>query len=203
MRICVEVYGCAANQGDADIVKGLLLVHGYELVVEAKQADVVVLMTCIVIQTTHQRMIHRINTLQKEGKKVILGGCLPAALPDQAKKIAPGSPLMTPRSIHNIISLLNGCNPPSIEVDKAGLPRLTGMTTTIPIADGCLQACSYCITRRARGILTSYKMDELIKAADHAFRHGCRELRLSTRYSCLWYGHWHLIGFINIPNIGY
>ena len=51
----MEVYGCAANQGDASIMQGVLMHHGHELVEDISQADAVIIVTCTVIATTEQR----------------------------------------------------------------------------------------------------------------------------------------------------
>jgi len=181
MQICVEIYGCATNRGDAAIVEGLLVQHGHSLVKSVNEADVVVLMTCIVIDTTHQRMMHRLRTLHKFGKKVVVGGCLPAVLPDQVNMVAPGSPMMTPRCIHQIVDIVNGHNPVLHQADKGKLPRTVGLRTYLTIADGCQQACSYCITRSARGTLKSYAEKGLVAAARHAIKHGCREICLTAQ----------------------
>jgi len=181
MQICVEIYGCATNRGDAAIVEGLLVQHGHSLVKSVNEADVVVLMTCIVIDTTHQRMLHRLRTLHKFGKKVVVGGCLPAVLPDQVNMVAPGSPMMTPRCIHQIVDIVNGHNPVLHQADKGKLPRTVGLRTYLTIADGCQQACSYCITRSARGTLKSYAEKGLVAAARHAIKHGCREICLTAQ----------------------
>ncbi|MGC9554055.1 MAG: tRNA (N(6)-L-threonylcarbamoyladenosine(37)-C(2))-methylthiotransferase [Thermoplasmatota archaeon] len=181
MQVCVETYGCAANQGDAAMVQGVLEQQGHTVVDSPGQAEVVVLMTCIVIDTTQQRMLHRLRILQSQGKRVVVGGCLPAALPALTRQVAPDAPVLPPRSIHTVADLLAGRKGPGGEADKARLPRRMGLRLSIPIADGCRQACSYCITRLARGWLTSYSEEGLVAAAGEAVRRGCRELRLTAQ----------------------
>ncbi|MCD6331130.1 MAG: tRNA (N(6)-L-threonylcarbamoyladenosine(37)-C(2))-methylthiotransferase [Thermoplasmata archaeon] len=179
MRIYIEVYGCAANRGDASIIEGMLLKEGHEIVENIKDADVAIILTCTVIDTTQQRMIHRIKELKKEGEKLIVAGCMASAQPEIVKKIGKDILLLPPRDVHKIVELLNG---KKVEVEeKAGLPRKADLRLNVPIADGCLYSCSYCITKKARGNLTSYSMDKLVNDIKEAIKNGCKEIRLTSQ----------------------
>ncbi len=176
----MEVYGCAANQGDASIMQGILMEKGHRLVENVKDADAIVIVTCTVIETTQQRMINRIRELNKEGKTLIVAGCMASAQKDLVKKIAKNALLLPPRYIHCISDLLNG-KTRYYNVQKVGLPRKIDIRLNIPISDGCLYNCSYCITKRARGNLTSYNLKEIVKDVKKAIEEGCKEIRLTSQ----------------------
>ena len=178
MRVSIEAYGCAANQGDASIACGILEAQGHEVVGDASLADVAVVFTCCVIQRTEQRMLHRLHELTEQNVDIIVAGCMPAVAAEKIADVAPHAAMLGPREVHRIGSLLDGAALPE---DKAGLPRQISLQLDVPIADGCRYTCSYCITRRARGQLTSYDEDALVATAERALQQGCRELRLTCQ----------------------
>ena len=185
MKVYIEAYGCAANQGDASIAEGILLEKGHEVVDSMENADVLILFTCIVIEKTEQRMIHKLRVFGETKKKVIVAGCMASALPEKVKEVLPDAALLSPRAIHrvsNLIEALGGEGDAEFGYyDKAMLPIRTGLKVNIPISDGCLYNCSYCITKRARGNLTSYSENGIARMAEHAIKNGCREVRLTSQ----------------------
>ncbi len=181
MKVYMETYGCAANQGDASIAKGVLAEKGHELVEEIDNADVLVIFTCIVIDKTEQRMLHRMRIFGESGKPVIVAGCMASALPDVAKKTLPDAVLLPPNSVHQISDIIENKNVKDYPVDKALLPREVSMRTSIPISDGCRYNCSYCITKRARGNLISYSKGGIVDAVRDALGKGCMEIRLTAQ----------------------
>lgn len=178
MWVSIEAYGCAANQGDASIARGILEEQGHEVVDSADQADVMVMFTCCVIQQTEQRMLSRLRELSQRDVDIIVAGCMPAVYPEKISEVAPHATLMGPREVHRIGVALDGA---AMHRDKAMLPRHASLRLDIPIADGCRYRCSYCVTRLARERLTSYNEDGLVETAREALQHGCRELRLTCQ----------------------
>jgi len=55
------------------------------------------------------------------------------------------------------------------------------ITAPISIAEGCMFACSYCITSIARGKLKSYPTDEILQDVCSALRQGCKEIQLTAQ----------------------
>ena len=65
MKVYVEVYGCTANKSDASLIKGILKENNHEIVQELIYADVIIILTCTVIDTTEQRMLSRLKVIKK------------------------------------------------------------------------------------------------------------------------------------------
>ena len=183
MRVSVEAYGCAANQGDASIARGILEAQGHRLVGSADEADVAVLFTCCVIHRTEQRMLSRLRELMRQDVGVVVAGCMPAVYPDKIRAVAPHALMLGPREVHRMAEALDGRQ---LSENKALLPRRVGLRLDVPVADGCRYNCSYCITRQARGRLTSYDEDALVSVAEQALRQGCRELRLTCQDTAIY-----------------
>ena len=176
----MEVYGCAANQGDASIMQGILMQHGHELVDNVREADAAIIVTCTVVATTEQRMLNRIKELKDETNKIVVAGCMASAQPELVKKVAKNAILLPPRYVHHIVDVLNGGRKYYF-MPKVGLPRKIDLRLNIPIADGCIYNCSYCITKKARGNLISYPIKDIVRDVKGAVEKGCKEIRLTCQ----------------------
>lgn len=179
MKVYIETYGCAANQGDTSIMEGVLIERGHEVVQSIEEADVLVINTCTVIDTTQQRMLSRIKRLNEVGKKLIIAGCMASAQVDLVKSIAKDALLLPPRNVSSIADLIDGNG--LKENRKVNVPRSNGIKLNVPISDGCLYNCSYCITKIARGNLTSYPSDMLVEDIKKAVGRGTKEIRLTSQ----------------------
>lgn len=183
MKFYVEVYGCTANKSDANLVRGLIHNHTqHRLVSSIKDADVLIILTCTVISTTEQRMLHRIKELMQTQKKLVIAGCMASVQQQLLKKKFPTALLVSPRKIHLLFDLLAGRNKDESLNQKALAPKqCTGLIAPIAIAEGCLFSCSYCITNLARGKLFSYPYQAVFNAVNNAINQGCKEIQLTAQ----------------------
>ena len=190
VRVYVESYGCSRNKADGEIMEAILLRAGYELAESPEKADYVVVNTCAVKDPTELKMARRIRELIDLGKRVIATGCLVHVNP---KAIDPRvSGILGVKSIDKIAEAISvaehGGKLISVEgwrernIDKLELPRLwkPGVSFVVPIGEGCLNACTYCATRFARGVLKSYKPELVVKWVKEALERGYREIILSS-----------------------
>lgn len=186
-RIYVETYGCALNKGDTYIMKTVLSRKGYLIVDNPVASDIIIINTCTVRMETQQRMVHRIKTLYKfaieKNKKLVVAGCLAKAQPYLVLKIAPNASLISPQNVSKIdivvrerkrIVLLDGDRERS--VIGVWLENKIGI---IPIQEGCLGNCSFCIVKNARRKLFSYPIEHIVKAVNELVRKGAVEIQLS------------------------
>ena len=190
VRVHVETYGCTRNRADAEIMEALLVSAGYELSEVPEKADYVVVNTCAVKDPTEKHMRERIKELLDSGKRVIVTGCLPHVNPDAIDPRVSG--ILGVKSIDRIAEAISvaerGGKLVSVEgwrersIDKLELPRLwkSGVAFVVPIGEGCLNACTYCATRFARGVLKSYKPELVVKWVKEALARGYREIQLSS-----------------------
>ena len=182
-RVYVEVYGCSANRADAEIASGLLLEAGHEIVDSAEDADVSVLLTCIVKTPTEHKVVRRLREL--EGKRVVVAGCMPKAQRELVEEVSPDASFVGPDDVARIpeavtaavagerVVCLGGTSP-----DRTCLPRMrfSGVVHIAPIAAGCLGNCSYCIVKVARGRLRSFPVEGIVRDAEEAVASGCSEI---------------------------
>ncbi|HMA83905.1 MAG TPA: tRNA (N(6)-L-threonylcarbamoyladenosine(37)-C(2))-methylthiotransferase [Candidatus Thermoplasmatota archaeon] len=183
MKFYVEVYGCTANKSDANLIKGLISNHPqHQLITSPNQADVLIILTCTVIDTTEQRMLHRIKELMNTERKVVIAGCMASVQQELIREKFPTALLLSPRKIHYLFEILSNKKREESIKQKAFAPKqYTGLIAPIAIAEGCLFSCSYCITHLARGKLHSYPEKAIISSVKDAINQGCKEIQITAQ----------------------
>ncbi|MDI6645168.1 MAG: tRNA (N(6)-L-threonylcarbamoyladenosine(37)-C(2))-methylthiotransferase [Methanobacteriaceae archaeon] len=192
MKVYIETFGCTFNQGDSQIMAGLLEENHAKLVPEVEDADVIIVNTCYVKHPTEQKMLNRIHKLQKNfpDKKLLVAGCMVEIDQEKLKKIAPEAGWIGPHRIKSVTntvkSIYQGKKPrlTGFRDDiKVGLPKIryNPFINIIQICEGCMGECTYCCTRFARGRLQSYPSEDIISEATAAVNDGCIELQLTAQ----------------------
>jgi threonylcarbamoyladenosine tRNA methylthiotransferase CDKAL1 len=177
MKVCVETYGCTMNHGEGIDFQRELDSLGHEVISNAEEADLVVLNTCTVIRATQNKMMKRLTWLSQMGKKLVVTGCMAKVQPEEIRKVAPDAEILDfDRYPHFSALISDWCG--DGEEGKGLAPEITEI---VPIAQGCLGSCTYCITRLARGGLISYPEDGLLERCSSALRSGSRELLLTAQ----------------------
>ncbi len=185
MRYHLITYGCTLNRADSDVIRGILLSNGFEESASPEEADVVILNTCTVKGATEQKIIEKIKRLRP--KPLVVAGCLSSANAKLIEKTSPRASIIGPSSITHIteavIAAAGGKRVVFLSREsKAGLPRIhESIIARIPIAEGCLGACTFCQTRIARGELVSYPAEELIDEAKRCVKEGFKEIQLTAQ----------------------
>lgn len=179
MKAWVESYGCTMNQGEGAQLAARLASMGHVLVSDPADAELVVVNTCTVIRETERRMLKRLEELSCQQRKVIVTGCLAAVQSGEVVKRAPGALIIPPRSYGSFAELVEERFGPAQE--QPSIVTLEATSAVLPIAQGCLGNCSYCITRLARGTLVSYPMEELVAKAREHVASGAMELLITAQ----------------------
>ena len=78
----------------------------------------------------------------------------------------------------NTIQLLKKETNPRLNIPKI---RKNNIIEIVPINEGCLGKCDFCITKFARGQLISYDPDEIAKHCRNALNNGANELWLTSQ----------------------
>ncbi len=192
MKVYIDTFGCTFNQGDSQIMAGLLQEDNAQLVSKMEEADVIILNTCYVKQPTEQKVVNRIKKVQEQfpGKKLIISGCMVEIDPDKLKKAAPSAGWIGPRQIKSTPDVVKSCMSGetsrivghSDEI-KAGLPkiRFDPLIHISQICEGCVGRCTYCCTRFARGKLQSYPVENIKNEIKNAVADGCVEIQLTAQ----------------------
>lgn len=185
-KVYIETYGCAANTSDSEIMAGILLSKGYEITLNEKDSDYIIINTCGVKKQTEDRILKRLLDLSKTNKKIIIAGCLSRIDKEKIKSKLPNFyGMIDPYSVDKI----------DVVVEKGGeilsekppqkplLPKYSfnNVIHIVQILEGCLSACSFCATRFARGRLTSFEPRVILNSIKCAIDQGYKEIWLTSQ----------------------
>jgi len=168
-RVYIETYGCRYNFGDTANLVAVLSHYGSTVVPSPEEADAVVVNTCTVVGPTERRMLRRLSALRE--KPLFVTGCMP--LVQREALLAVCSPVIIP--------------PDAIrEASRFLEPVSSDSTGIVQIAQGCLGRCTYCITRRARGPIRSFRISEIRERTRAVVRAGAYEIQLTAQDTSAW-----------------
>jgi len=168
------------NFGEGDELSERMGSLGHVLSASADDADIVILNTCTVVDTTEKKMIKRISDLKGLGKEVIVTGCMAKAQPQRIHIRLPDSIVLPPENYDKFAELVGdryGISEGPLFKSGSG----DQCTAILPIAQGCLGNCSYCITRIARGKLKSYPVEELTGKFKTMVERGAKEILVTAQ----------------------
>jgi tRNA A37 methylthiotransferase MiaB len=188
MKIHFETYGCTMNQGDTEIMMGL--VEGkYEVVDSADNCDIAIINSCGVMQFTERKILRRIEELKGLNKKVMVAGCLPN-INFKALEKSKADGIISARALDRVSDAIQKISNDErfIDVSDRNIQkscilkkRKAGVIAIVPISEGCLSTCSYCATRFARGRLRSSPLDSIVKEVEDAITKGFKEIQLTAQ----------------------
>ncbi|MBU1198138.1 tRNA (N(6)-L-threonylcarbamoyladenosine(37)-C(2))-methylthiotransferase [Candidatus Micrarchaeota archaeon] len=189
MNVFFKTYGCTLNQADAELAQQLVQSHGHCIVENEKNADLVIATTCGVKETTENKILHYLQTLETRKKPYIVAGCLPAMNIKKVKRFAPSANgFIGPNHLKKIPEIMESLNGKAVEALNAPFsekfeisPRGLTPITRIQISSGCLSACSFCGTKLARGMFQSKPEERIIQEAERAVSAGAKELQLCSQ----------------------
>ena len=184
----IETYGCALARFESLAMEELLRGAGWRRTGDPGEADAIIVNTCAVRLDTEQRIAERLVELRRRypGKRMVVAGCLAKARPGLVARAAPGASLLAPQAYTRIVEAVERPGLRILEAprDTSWMPRGLvdrdrGAVATIMIQEGCLNNCSFCITKLARGGPKSYPPRLIVEAVRRALEAGAVEIRLT------------------------
>lgn len=193
-KIWIRTWGCSHNNSDGEYMAGQLAAYGYKITENASDADLWLLNSCTVKNPAEDHFRNSIKKAQEENKKVVLAGCVPQAQPrqDYLKGLSVIGVQQIDRVVEVVEETIKGHSVRLLGQKKENGRRLGGARLDLPkirknplieiisINTGCLNACTYCKTKHARGNLASYPIDELVDRAKQSFQEGVCEIWLTS-----------------------
>ncbi len=176
MRVFVEAFGCTLNQGEGRWIARRLSQAGHRILDRPDGADACVLVTCTVIESTERKMLKRMRQLASGGRRLVVAGCMASVQSEIIKEEVPSAEVVPPTQMDRIPAFFPTHPDSGYECFE---PQST-IDGIIPIAQGCLASCAYCISTVARGPLKSYPPEEIVREVQQALRRGRREIRLTS-----------------------
>lgn len=195
--IYIKTWGCSHNGSDSEYMAGILASQGYRITTdEAKgsTAHLVILNSCTVKNPSEQTFLNQIEECRNRGQRVILAGCVPQAQPKKFLDFSVIGVQQIDRVVEvveetlrgNSVQLLGQSKDAATGKRKGGsslqLPKIrrNPFIEIIPINTGCLNSCTYCKTKHARGNLGSYPIDEIVDRMESVFKEGVVKVLLTS-----------------------
>ena len=171
----IYTIGCQMNKAESERLASLFEETGYQTAADAKQADIIVLNTCVVRQNAEDRAVNKLQNFKplkkaRPGMILAVTGCWVESNTDQLKADYP----------YVDYFFKAGECPPWVDKDKwsQALPEKPQPATYVPIIHGCNNFCAYCVVPYRRGREKSRPLSEIVCEVKELARRGTKEVTL-------------------------
>jgi ribosomal protein S12 methylthiotransferase len=191
--------GCPKNLVDSEVMLGRLQGRGYDLVADAREADVIVVNTCAFIDRAKQESVDTILEMAKEketgrAKRLVVTGCLSQRYDAELRREIPEiDATLGTGQVDDIVKAVEGesavdDSAPTWVYDHTA-PRVLSTApwmAYVKISEGCDYTCSFCIIPTLRGRHRSRNLEDILAEVRALAARGVKEIVLvaqdSTRY---------------------
>ena len=202
MKAAFYTLGCKVNSYETEVNIEIFKNHGYEIVPFDEKADVYVINTCSVTNTSDQKSRKIIREATKKNKDaiVVVMGCYSQVKYNEAKDIPGVSIVIGNNNKSEIIDLVE-----EYKKNKKQIVKITNLSDAIfenmnldkyethtrafvKVQDGCNNYCSYCIIPYTRGNVRSKPLNKVIEEVTNLAKNGYKEVVLTGIHT----GHYGL-----------
>lgn len=186
MKVYIETYGCESNVSSSETIAGLLSEAGHQIV-PLDSADVVILNTCALQLSTENKILRRLSELNMQRKRMLVMGCLTEIIKEKIEEVAPQASIAAVSSTGHVAEILGKMESNTrvlrfkdkpIKMINSPKLKVNPYVAIIPISDGCLENCTFCIDKITRGTLISNEPDQIIREVQNAVAGGAKEIHL-------------------------
>ena len=192
-RVYMHTLGCPKNRVDSEIMLGALTGAGYRLVPDPEKAEVIVVNTCGFIESAKEESVEAIVELSemKRGgrcRKLVVTGCLVQRHAEElARELPEVDHFLGTGAYQEIAQVVSDAQarrlvvPDPDFVHSASTPRVSSLpshTAYLKIAEGCDNACAFCIIPKLRGPQRSRPIADVVAEAEALAAQGAVELSL-------------------------
>ena len=187
-KIFIDTLGCAKNEYDSQNLAAQLMERGCGLTDDPEDADILIVNTCGFIEAAKVESINHIfdmARLKGESKKLVVTGCLSERYHKELKKEMPEVDLFTGVNDYDDLPglLMSGLDGDRVEGEaekvlsyrKRAFPAGT-YSTSLKIAEGCNNTCSFCAIPKIRGKYRSKRIEDCVREAKDMADAGIREI---------------------------
>jgi tRNA-2-methylthio-N6-dimethylallyladenosine synthase len=175
--------GCQMNTADSERLASALEQLGLESAGNPKDADVVVLNSCVVRQSAEDKVVGNLGAVsrlkrQDPDRVIALMGCMVGPKSDQlARRFPYVDVFMRPQQFEPLLDLVGQ----RLSLDWEGCvgalaPTRPDVACHVPIIHGCDLMCTFCIIPYRRGRQVSRPVDEVAREVELLVSRGVREV---------------------------
>lgn len=192
--IYVKTWGCTHNSSDSEYMAGQLASYGYQITENPEDAHLWLLNSCTVKNPAEDHFRNYIEKAVSKKKYLVLAGCVPQGAPklDYIKGFSVIGVQQIDRIVEVVEETLKGNSVRLLSTKKKNGKKYGGAQLSLPkvrrnplieiisINTGCLNQCTYCKTKHARGELGSYEPEEIVDRVKQSFAEGVCEIWLTS-----------------------
>ena len=187
MKFYIKTVGCQMNVYDSSRIADLLDSVGFINTNNPDDAEIIIYNTCHIREKAAEKVFSELGTKRKDGKILVLAGCVAQALDDYIFTRAPFVNIVVgPQSYHLLPQMLiNHQNkiaktdfPIISKFDYLPSRKPTCCSDYITIQEGCDKFCSYCVVPYTRGAEYSRPIGDIVKEAKELTDKGVKEITL-------------------------
>ncbi len=198
-KVHIETFGCQMNEYDSELVRSLLIQHGFVFTEDRERADIVLMNTCAIRENAHQRVYNHLTELKalKRQRPLVVGvlGCMAQNLKQELLDTASVVDVLAgPDAYRTLPSLLTnalasqeqGQAAKGLSVDLSEyetyeniLPERTpGVNAWVAIMRGCDNFCTFCVVPYTRGRERSREPEGILREIEAAAAQGHPQVTL-------------------------
>ncbi|MDR0644634.1 MAG: 30S ribosomal protein S12 methylthiotransferase RimO [Treponema sp.] len=186
----LDLFGCAKNQVDAETLMAYLNDAGWVCVSSPAEAEITVINSCGFIETAKRESINAVIEHKRNGKRVLLAGCLAERYADELfESLSEADVVFGNKDLSKIVSAADAALH-SVRTQLVPLSSDTNIryksrpllsppgSAYVKIAEGCSNRCSFCSIPLIRGGLKSRQIEDVFDECQTLLDRGVRELCL-------------------------
>ncbi|MEN6340622.1 MAG: tRNA (N(6)-L-threonylcarbamoyladenosine(37)-C(2))-methylthiotransferase MtaB [Clostridiaceae bacterium] len=192
-KAALTTLGCKVNHYETEAMRELFVQAGWEIVDFSDLADVYIVNTCTVTQTSDSKSRQMIARAHRNNPAalVVAVGCYAQVSPESVSALEGVGLVLGTSGRKEIVSrveqaLQHRVAEPEImplselrEFEPLSAVRDSRTRATLKIQDGCVNYCSYCMIPYARGPLRSRPLDEIAAEVKTLASEGYKEIVLT------------------------
>jgi len=176
--------GCRLNQSEIEGFANIFRALGHTIVSEPGSADLAIVNTCAVTVKAAADSRKKLRRAGREGAQAVLAtGCWATLEPQVALDLPGVTKVIGNDQKDNLVADILGISQDRIadlEFVREPLPGDRAKTRTfIKVQEGCDNACTYCLTRLARGRSHSKRLGDIHRDIHAALAGGAKEIVLT------------------------
>jgi threonylcarbamoyladenosine tRNA methylthiotransferase MtaB len=184
MKVFLDMVGCRLNQAEIEQLALDLTARGQEIVANPTEADYVLINTCCVTAKAAADSRKMVRHYQRStGAKVLAMGCWVSAFPHAALELVKDDAVFTNENRDQVLKLFNTTEIGTAYLHQESVKPDLGIRSRtrsfIKVQEGCNNACSYCLTRIARGKSRSIPAEEIVRQIAQSEALGVKEVVLT------------------------
>jgi MiaB-like tRNA modifying enzyme len=185
--------GCSASLSESEQIAGLLSKNGYDVefgFASTAEASAIILNLCTVKGDSSALKAVRNAKENYPDTPMLVTGCTTPELIASLKKIDPEISIASTHALERIPEIIKKVIAGETVLDlqkehspKLGIPKIhkNPIVGIVSIAEGCMDACSFCSTRMVKGRLRSYLPEQIANETKTLVEKGCKEIWLTAQ----------------------